>query len=254
MNTRNVKTLMKLVILMTGISCAWSVNINILQSRTRQSNDNPSNYDYASLVQQVNAANNIALQDRIRVTSLYNKFLEHKAIGIYSITWLHGHAYANMTFFNPYNPQDWNDLLAAVDVIPTKLVLQQAALYSQNGTGDLAQHANNLFNILIDNGEYGWRDAPISATTREANWLEPYDIQYAKYYAPLKSVTDYMWIINTSSMYTNFRNLRVARHKKNLSVVDWNSPELLAITKTSPLATDSLYGNAILPPIPYSTI
>lgn len=253
-NIKNLKIFTKLVALLAGIACIWLFNLQALQSKDRldQALTGESSYSYQFLTQQINAANETILQDRRRITALYNNFLQHKPIGIYNLIWLYGDAYGNTSFFNPYDSEEWDAMLNAVDVIPTKVVLEQAMLNSQNGTSAIAQHANNFFNIIVDRAEFGWRGALIPPAIHELNWLEPNDIQYANYATSLQSVSDYMWQLNTAARYSTFRKLRAQRRQKNLSIVDWNASELIPLTQPSPYATDSLYGNNSLPPIPYA--
>ncbi|MBX9705365.1 MAG: hypothetical protein K5Q00_03850, partial [Gammaproteobacteria bacterium] len=166
-NTKNLKLIAKLATLLAGAACIWLLNLQALQSKDRlhQALALQSSYNYQLLEQQINAANALILQDRSRITALYSNFLQHKPIGIYNLIWLYGDAYGNNSLFNPYNRKEWDIMLETVDVIPTQLVLQQAMLYSQNGTSTVAQHANNFFNIVVDRAEFGWRGAPIPTAT-----------------------------------------------------------------------------------------
>lgn len=215
--------------------------LNLITYNTRE-HSHPINN-----LQAINLVNKSVFDQRQKIVYLYHLFLEHKPIGYENREWIRKNRYIHLIYFNPYSEQDWNTLIATFQPVPVKAVVQRAVLLSQSGTSALARNANNFFNILISRPEYGWSEEKISKEQRNINWLQPYDIQYAKYFIPQRAVTDYVWLLNTATAFKPFRQYRdkLIRQHKNLNRVD--TPEANRLLNIQVPASASQYGDNNLP-------
>ena len=240
---KNIKKSGKVVLAVIFLLATWYVNITHYHKTKFVSDDGQTKLLQKSLQQ----ANLDVLMDRHKLLVLYSHFKKHQPIGVYQLSWLRHQIYKKMLYFNPYSEQDWQQLMNKVDVVPINLVLQSAAQQSHFATTPLAKQGDNYFNILIAKAEYGMPKFQTTLQQRNTNWLEADDIQYASYFSPQTSISDYMWILNTASQYQAFRHARALLRHQHKNIATITSTNLQTLVSTAPLASASLYGNASLP-------
>jgi len=91
-------------------------------------------------------------------------------------------------------------LLKKIDIIPSKLVLAQAAKESRWGELPFAAKGNNYFGIVCLHDSCGM-------TTKQVNGSGFY---YKSYPSIVVGVRDYMLLLNSGNAFEDFRDLRVA--------------------------------------------
>ena len=225
----------------------WWINLNTQQNRAQKiTSDSPA--DRALAITQANQA---VLVQRNRLLAFYNLYLQHKPLGLHDIEWIRNNIYSHRIYFNPYSNRDWQKLLESFKPVLTKPIVQQAVMLSHYGTSDLARYANNYFNILIGRPEFGWPGALVNEQQRRFNWLQPNDIQYAKYFTPQRAVTDYIWLLNTAAVFRPFRHYRDRLLEQHKDMSQVSSAEATKLLEVQSPATASQYGNNTLPTFPH---
>jgi Bax protein len=103
--------------------------------------------------------------------------------------------------FADFNVHDKNfiNLLKKVDIIPTKLVLAQAALESNWGKSRFALDGYNFFGIRCMSSGCGYR--PKAAGSK--------NFMVKAYGSPLDGIRDYARLLNSSRYYKELRNYRI---------------------------------------------
>ena len=105
----------------------------------------------------------------------------------------------NIKHWNINQPHDWNMLLNRIDIVPTSMLLAQAANESAWGTSRFAQQGNNLFGQWCFSPGCG-----IVPKQRAAGRI--YEVQ--KFPSVLASVQAYILNLNTNTHYQAFRQAR----------------------------------------------
>ncbi|MEA2103260.1 MAG: glucosaminidase domain-containing protein [Candidatus Cloacimonadota bacterium] len=150
-----------------------------------------------------NSENNIILSNRVKLKNIekFHKFNKK------NITWLNSKAeYYRINEFSYKNKEDLLKLKNRMDIIPTPIILSQAAIESAWGTSGFAQRGNNLFGMRTLNQKEGFvpKERPKGARFR-----------VAKYSTVNQSVRIYLRTLNTLSEYDNLRVIRENFRKKH---------------------------------------
>jgi Bax protein len=107
------------------------------------------------------------------------------------------------------SPEFWQELLQRVDVIPTSLVLAQAAMESGWGSSRFAQQGNNLFGHWCFVASCG-----IVPNDR----AEEKDHEVATFRTINKSVSEYLLNLNRHANYTDLRAIRYQLRLNNAAI------------------------------------
>ena len=148
--------------------------------------------------------------ERERLFKIYDHLNNQKTLPKSDLLYLNN--LANKYLINSKNKHKIDlvqELLQSVDIIPTSIVLAQAANESGWGRSRFAREYNALF------GQY---------TYDETSGVVPYEREEGKkhliknFSSIDKSVESYFKNINTHHAYENFRNVRSKIYKKNLDI------------------------------------
>ena len=150
------------------------------------------------------------LVERERLFKIQNYLLDNKTLNQNDLEYLSAIADKYLIETNNKHKIDIVDkLLLSVNIIPTSIVLAQAATESGWGTSRFAKEYNALF------GQY---------TYNEKKGVIPYEREIGKkhlirHFSSLdKSVESYFKNINTHYAYEKFRSIRNAMHEDNLDI------------------------------------
>ena len=150
------------------------------------------------------------LVERERLFKIQNYLLDNKTLNQNDLEYLFAIADKYLIETNNKHKIDIVDkLLLSVNIIPTSIVLAQAATESGWGTSRFAKEYNALF------GQY---------TYNEKKGVIPYEREIGKkhlirHFSSLdKSVESYFKNINTHYAYEKFRSIRNAMHEDNLDI------------------------------------
>ena len=150
------------------------------------------------------------LVERERLFKIQNYLLDNKTLNQKDLEYLSAIADKYLIETNNKHKIDIVDkLLLSVNIIPTSIVLAQAATESGWGTSRFAKEYNALF------GQY---------TYNEKKGVIPYEREIGKkhlikHFSSLdKSVESYFKNINTHYAYEKFRSIRNAMHEDNLDI------------------------------------
>lgn len=111
-----------------------------------------------------------------------------------------------------HNPLAWKQLLMRVDIVPTGLLLAQAAIESAYGKSRFAHEANNYFGQWCFHPGCG-----LVPEKRPAG--RTYEV--AKFSSPEASVRAYIQNLNTNSHYQNFRTMRATMRAQHQPLSAW---------------------------------
>ncbi|MFL2509622.1 MAG: glucosaminidase domain-containing protein [Alphaproteobacteria bacterium] len=150
------------------------------------------------------------LVERERLFKIQNYLLDNKTLNKNDLEYLSAIADKYLIETNNQHKIDIVDkLLLSVNIIPTSIVLAQAATESGWGTSRFAKEYNALF------GQY---------TYNEKKGVIPYEREIGKkhlikHFSSLdKSVESYFKNINTHYAYEKFRSIRNSMHEDNLDI------------------------------------
>ena len=150
------------------------------------------------------------LVERERLFKIQNYLLDNKTLNQNDLEYLSAIADKYLIETNNKHKIDIVDkLLLSVNIIPTSIVLAQAATESGWGTSRFAKEYNALF------GQY---------TYNEKKGVIPYEREIGKkhlirHFSSLdKSVESYFKNINTHYAYEKFRSIRNAMHENNFDI------------------------------------
>ena len=150
------------------------------------------------------------LVERERLFKIQNYLLDNKTLNQNDLEYLSAIADKYLIETNNKHKIDIVDkLLLSVNIIPTSIVLAQAATESGWGTSRFAKEYNALF------GQY---------TYNEKKGVIPYEREIGKkhlirHFSSLdKSVESYFKNINTHYAYEKFRSIRNSMHENNLDI------------------------------------
>lgn len=184
----------------------------------------------------VEANNQDLMRMHQHIIELHNKFTKTQQLSLEDIYWL-VFLYAKVKRFDPYQQQQWQDELSKVDIVPTAIVLKHVVAIQHNTSDSkrLLQNNNPLSMYYLPDkcdfsrmllGEKKFSDPGCfySIQLRYAMTYLPKNSEIIKYPNSQEAFADYLWAINTSPAFADFRMLRANRRAKNDSMDDWDSP------------------------------
>lgn len=130
----------------------------------------------------------------------------------------------------PLNPDQIQDLLTRVDMVPPSLALAQAAHESGYATSRFTHTGNALF------GQWDWGKDAIKPQ-QQRKGMGNYGIK--AFNQPIDSVRAYMWNLNTHRAYAGFRKERASQRGDRRGRIALNSQKLAGtLTSYSERGTD----------------
>lgn len=234
--------------LLMSVGLAWSVMLMLSENRSQARSSEASHTQFLhALDRQIQIVNKEWLEKRAHLLRLDAAFRHHRAIGVFQMRWIWMNVARHAITFNPYSAREWRDLERRIDVVPIDVVLNEAAKDSHNGTSLLARQGRNFFNMIIAKPEFGIADIPVSVSQKRLNWLEPDDVQYAKYYSNQVALSDFIWMLNSADQFRHFRDIRAALRKHHVPIATAFSESLQQSVQGRRFATDSLYSRHFNP-------
>lgn len=122
-----------------------------------------------------------------------------------------------------YSQNEINELHNRIDIIPTEIVLSQAAIESNWGKSGFAKNNNNLFGMRTTSKTNG-----VIPKKRAANQT----FLVASYKTVNQSIRSYMRNLNTHSAYKSFRQNRAKMRQENLQLDPYNLADGLTAYST----------------------
>jgi Bax protein len=148
----------------------------------------------------VEAENARIMAQRERLLQLHEKYRSGNELNLEECQWLEDiSSEYEMETLAIHHENWWKSLKESVDIIPTPLVLVQAAIESGWGTSRFAREGNNMFGQWCFNKKRGM--VPRRRETGSNHLV-------AKFTSVNQSVRSYMRNLNTNNAYREFRNLR----------------------------------------------
>jgi len=177
-----------------------------LSSITAQSySDNKQQLFLEMMLPAIHQVNNEILQQRTGIYHLYSKhksftsLTDEETLLIYRyLKYYRCDVPDDTTSFELTN-EHFKELLVKVDVIPAKLVLAQSALESNWGNSRFALEGYNFFGIRCHAPKCGMR----------AGEIEDDKFMVKSYTDLIAGLRDYFRLLNASSYYEKFRELRI---------------------------------------------
>ncbi len=151
-------------------------------------------------VPRIQAVNVQVMKQRKQLLRLHKEFLDDENLSTQNTVWLTKLA-KSYDLDNPnFNKaQTWNELLKRVDVLPTSLVLAQAANESGWGTSRFAKQGNNYF------GQWCYKPG-CGIVPRQRKKGQTFEVR--RFATPDQSIQSYMHILNSHKAYRDLRNVR----------------------------------------------
>ncbi|MEO9273600.1 glucosaminidase domain-containing protein [Marinomonas sp. 5E14-1] len=150
--------------------------------------------------------NKLTQDDRKRINVLLNKSTMSKRENLWVSTM---RKYHKLQPLDTYSKQDLEELLHHVDIIPTSLVLAQAANESAWGTSRFATEGNNFF------GQWCFsRGCGLVPTSRD----DGADHEVRKFHDARESVFAYIDNLNSNSAYKKLRSIRSSLRENNKAI------------------------------------
>ena len=153
------------------------------------------------------------LQQRSQLLSLYQLKKQGKSLSSDQKLWVAKLAKSyRIKDWSPETQSDWQNLISRVDIVPSSLLLAQAAVESAWGTSRFAREGNNYF------GEWCYqKGCGIVPRRRPKN--ATYEVE--KFASPKYSVQSYIKNLNTNRSYRALREKRLALRQANEPVTGY---------------------------------